>query len=133
MIDLTKLTPVPCRVEVVDDVGGGHYAKIASTGSRFIGSFWQQADAEFYVLARNAFDVMMRREWFASSYQTRDGKAIGWRLDKQCVYDLKGNIGVIGWDFEKLIDSRFFADPLTAIVEADKWYRENVEKASVNP
>ncbi len=62
-------------------------------------------DAEFIALARNAFEVMMRRGW-----------GVEWNADGWTVTGLN-------WSGPETA-----ADPFTALVEADKWYRENVEK-----
>jgi hypothetical protein len=86
-MDLSKLSPAPwnCGDE------RGH----------------NETEDYFIALARNAFDVMMRRWWYA---QPEDD---GW--------------SVVGSGFSEVIESRH-ADPFTALVEADKWYKENVEK-----
>jgi hypothetical protein len=84
---------------------------------RCIGSFgwWEgedgNADAAFIALARNAFDVMMRRGW--GIFRLKDET---WRVQDEFSLWL--------WN-----DGRFFdgPDPFTALVEADRWYRENVE------
>ena len=70
-----------------------------------------QDDAEFIALARNAFDVMMRRGWWASF----DG---GLHPEKWSVHG-KGS----GF----LRDQKMHDDPFTALVEADKWYKENIK------
>ncbi len=115
MINLAKLTPGPCRVEIIDDVCGSEYAKLARADGSFFGSFWLPDDAEFYVLARNAFDVMMRRGWFVvPNYCNRPGTF--WRVKTGLAGDLE-------------IEWREWPDPFTALVEADAWYKANVEKA----
>lgn len=69
------------------------------------------ANAAFTCLARNAFEVMMRRGEGFMLCQTDDGKR--WMID--C------SIGNHGWI------PGFWPDPFTALVEADKWYTQNVE------
>lgn len=68
-------------------------------------------DAAFTELARNAFEVMMRREWTAEKW------------------DEAGNWIVV--DARHLWVTRnppqIHTDPFTALVEADKWYAANVE------
>ena len=70
------------------------------------------AMAQFVVMARKAFDVMMRRHW-------------GVRLGRESWI-------VLGADDAWLWHEKhgYFkgADPFTALVEADEWYRENVEE-----
>jgi hypothetical protein len=67
---------------------------------------------EFIVLARNAFDVMMRRGWFVvPNYMTRPGTA--WRVKT-------------AWPNCE-VEWKEWPDPFTALVEADKWFRENVD------
>ncbi len=63
-------------------------------------------------LARNALDVMLRRGWYAR----RDGQ--GWFVDLWGLEDVLP----AKWDHLGISD-----DPFTALVKADRWYRENVE------
>lgn len=114
-MNLEKLSPAPWKMDVgaiqtdpYDTPYDWYFArgpiikgKIAKEGKEAANT-----DAEFIALARNAFEVMMKREWHAE--KTNDG----WE--------------VIGSGHAEIIDSRH-PDPFTAIVEADKWYRENVE------
>lgn len=73
-------------------------------------------DGEFIALARNAMDVMIRRAWWASPIFGTAGTI--WS-----VYHIRG-------DGVKATVAGFQAwpDPFTALVEAEKWYRENVER-----
>jgi len=78
------------------------------------GTLWMdcnlgQEDAEFIVLARAAFEVMMKRGWAPG----RGNNGNWW------VENVKGD----------LVLDQDYADPFTALVEVDAWYRENVEKA----
>ena len=77
-----------------------------------VAEFKAEADAKHAALARNAFDVMVRRGWFPISVPGRGM----WRC------------GTRGQHFG--VETIEYADPFTALVEADKWYREHVEKAS---
>lgn len=74
----------------------------------------RSADAEFIAIARNAFDVMMRRGW--SPLKSRNG----WRVDQD-----DGTYFAFGKDG---VEPAEWADPFTALVAADAWYRENVEE-----
>lgn len=109
---LTNLTPAPWTAEGCEINGptremmviydeGGHGPE----------------DATFIALARNAFDVMLRRGWWAS-------KDSPW-VDPDNPWIVEG--------LEFLFDyrdapQRCWPDPFTALVEADQWYKENVEK-----
>jgi hypothetical protein len=63
-------------------------------------------------IGRSAFEVMMRRQWWPSYEED------GWRLD-----DLNASCAELAeWAL-----AHPFPDPFTALVEADKWYRENLD------
>lgn len=63
-------------------------------------------------LARRAREVMERRGWWP--YKAEDGRwYAGGRYAMSMLF---GTDGAKGWE-----------DPFVALVEADKWYRENVE------
>ncbi len=69
--------------------------------------------AEFVALARNAFDVMMRRGWMPNLYS--DG---WWGVqDRDGLYP-RGLLGCA--------QGVRSADPFTALVEADRWCTEHV-------
>jgi len=115
-MDLSKLTPAPWEAmyageqPCVKDVVG-------PDSHLFQPDFGTDTDAEFIALAREAFDVMIRREWWAvPRYSHRPGSF--WIVrspnDIEPIDGLIDEIG--GWP-----------DPFTALVEADKWYKENVE------
>lgn len=76
-------------------------------------------DAEFIALARNAFDVMMRRGWGVLPCRS----VIGWWVSK----DSEGN------PFRDDAPRLYWQDPYTALIEADRWYKENVESREGNP
>ncbi len=118
MIDLSKLTPAPWTVgehEVYGfrDCGGPYKVQVSLI----------ETDREFTALARNAFDVMMRRGWSTSQLELDFRKPFpdrhGW-----CVLDDWGEIPRIRRGEEPVIT---WPDPFTALVEADKWYKEHVE------
>lgn len=72
--------------------------------------------ANFIALARNAFDVMMRRGWIAARATT--GEWVVKHGDGLAKYEI----------LDKPSGGLFFAsDPFTAIVEADRWWKEYVE------
>ena len=130
-MDLSKLTPAPWEASRRDwrnndagfdryihgDIRESEYGGKVATGVAIVqgnatSGTIQDANAEFIALARNAFDVMMRRGWKISR------KAGGqWRVDvpTRKPYD--------GASWECLAD-----DPFTALIEADRWYREHVER-----
>ncbi len=111
MIDLSKLTPAPwlnnpgdpevtgpTREDMVIYDEGGHGA----------------TDGAFIALARNAFDVMMRRGW-----QPRQNSK-GWRAWNPDDEDYMGHDedGYFYWP-----------DPFTALVEGDKFNPEEPKNA----
>ncbi len=75
-----------------------------------------EADKEFVSLAKKAFGVMMNRRWTAIP-----GIEGGWHvaastvMDNPYEHDGKGDVGPV------------YNHPFTALVEADKWYKKNVE------
>ncbi len=107
MIDLTKLTPAPwnaegCRVESARTASGIEMCIYDEGGHN-------ETEAEFIALAREAFDVMMRRGWYAMPTFPPHEK--GWIV-----------LNILGKP-----DCQIHSDPFTALVEADKWYKANVE------
>lgn len=70
-------------------------------------------DAE---LARQAFDVMVRRRW--SAVPSADQWYVPFVL-RAMTKEQYQNGGA---------DALYHADPFTALVEADRWYREHVER-----
>lgn len=107
MIDMTKLSPPGTEARSVYVQEGSYYAYVPHRET----IDEARTDAKFFTLARNAFDVMMRRGW--SVGRKADGK---WRVDVPArkPYD--------GGSWECLAD-----DPFTALVEADAWFKANVE------
>ena len=137
-IDLTKLTPAPWvydeRTGIASVFAGtppdcllSHNlprciaSKSASwspigTGGLIAGWTWNEADLadmEFIALARNAFDVMMRRSW---TYGID-------RNERIYIWDARG------YDVEGLPDREWGSNPFTALVEAEKWYREHIDNS----
>lgn len=111
MFDLSKLTPAPWVAR-----GEGICCGLYKEPEHFLifqddGGTW--ADTQFCALARNALDVMLVRRWAAVPFDE------GWE-----VRDYRDGQRTIAL-------SKFWPDPFTAIVEADKWYRENVENKDV--
>jgi hypothetical protein len=110
-IDLTKLTPTPWTLR---DEGDGEYYVADSTGKVVpgLGKIFGHvaiAVAERIVLSANAFDVMMRRGWEVRF----DERHKLWSVHGE--YFL--NIGHVSHD------------PFSALVESDKWYKENVDRS----
>lgn len=108
MIDLSKLTQAPWHTaECYGDYNRvlSGYLDIPDIGAGKL----DREDAEFIILARNAFDVLMRHKTWQPF----------WIFDD--VWIVKSNGTVVtppGDAFE-------WSDPFTALVEADKWYKEN--------
>lgn len=117
-MDFRKLTPAPQVAEWRD----GSKSFIMTVAGVSNAGPWLQCsrdDAEFYALARNAFDVMMRRGW--QPYRLKSGQWDVQECDtRECPEPLCENGMPAAWG----------DDPFTALVEADKWYKENVEKSS---
>lgn len=123
-MDITKLTPGKLVVrpasEIIEHPSGrvvripdGVVAEtkdeLGRTVRTLVADFYGLADAEFFALARRAFDVMMRRGLGVVRLAT------GWAAalpTSELYEDLRRQ----RWDC-----------PFTALIEADKWYRENVE------
>lgn len=82
------------------------------------------AALEFAALARNAFDVMMRRGWCALRDEYADDPSAAWFLYYHRTNFLtREELRLETWRAE-----HGFPDPFTALVEAERWYKENVEK-----
>lgn len=120
-MDMSKLTPAPWHV-----TGEKWDRHVAHEGDRFplLKPENQEipectAALEFAAIARNAFDILMRRRWFpcprvlTGGWVVDDGEG-GWLYRRA---DHGGDGSVI-----------HAADPFTALVNADKWYKENVER-----
>lgn len=107
MIDMSKLTPLPQRLQTDGDmpciVGQDGWPVMFSEDDNI-------ADLEFWLLARSAQDVKQRRGWFARLN----------RYDRYLVYDRNGAwVADLQW-----MEDQNWTDDLTAIVEADKWMKE---------
>lgn len=109
-LDLARLTPAPWHAFY-----GGEPCYLSSVTGAWLADFKSSAtdganhDALFVALARNAFDVMMRRGWGVKL--GADGK---W-------YIVKGIFARGWWD-----------DPFTALIEADRIYREMIDKGFIS-
>ena|SRR5215469_17298542 len=115
ILDVSKLTPEPWTVNkariTIRIKHGEDY--VVESGVR------TEDDAEFIVLARKAFGVMMRRGWKAS----RDRADGQWYVSNHQMIE-----ACVPFDGTEKYPRRLFPDPFTALVEADRWYSENVEK-----
>ncbi len=120
-MNLEELTPAPWGVN------GTTVYRADYEFPEFVANCWPRggapvedgvANAEFIVLARNALDVMMRRGWYARPH---NGDARRW----EAVNRFFSRGGPMIPD-----EARIAVDPFTALVSADRWYRENVENPS---
>jgi hypothetical protein len=114
-MDASKLSPAPWHVKGPWSNGLFDVVADAPDYGRSPAINLDAVDAEFIALARNAFDVMMRRGWWAA--RLKDGK---WRVSTFCA--IHGESA-----FRKFLVHQMCDDPFTALVEADKWYREKNE------
>ncbi len=114
-IDLTRITPAPWFAKGEGICCGVYQGEYGKQGVPIDLQDPTWADAQFIALARNAFDVMMRRGWHTRKV---GGK---WHV----VEPQEHKVLYRGQGMEAIcIDA---GDPFTALVEADKWYAENVE------
>jgi hypothetical protein len=74
-------------------------------------------DPNFQTAAALAFEVMMRRRWYA---EPMGGK---WRLSKEFKYRIENESW---WE----VCVREYDDPFTALVAADQWWKEHIEKGA---
>lgn len=119
-MDISKLTPAPWEWVDKGDyhILRGQNGKTVLDDGSAAGEYNREInhdsdDAEFISLARNAFDVMMRRGW----HSRLD------RYERWIVFDSDGK-----WPCEyEFMEFKKWTDPFTALVEADRWYREHVE------
>ena len=136
MMDLTKLTSAPW-IWSQNDPGWGSLARmmlkgpdgafvLMGAGVRTDGVILieREGDAAFIVLARKAFDVLMRRGWVVSPC---DGK---WDVLMKFNARGKGVNSGKGWACGSVMSviagevTRLYDDPFTALVEVDRWLKE---------
>lgn len=138
MSDLSQLSPAPwsVRSEEFDDWGlvrAGDGAPVLTTScayripdeyrtmpygpERIAGPPEVAANAAFVALARNAFDVMMRRGWYAVPFN-RAKAGVWWVVRTRGGYDIPLSFAV------KNKHRGEFADPFTALVVADEWMKQ---------
>ncbi len=118
-MNLNSLTAVPW-VSVRQEGEDGPTGKfILAQGLTALAIFDREDDCDFAALARNAFDVMMRRKW-----------SVGWSTDHggkypPAWYVLQTN----GYKLNPIGGPGYFyaVDPFSALVAADEWYKANVE------
>lgn len=122
MIDLSKLTPAPWEVH---DGGRPDHSICAVQGDgcrplfeRTLFERWDcktdTTDAEFACVARNAFDVMQRLN-------------VDIVVAVCTMFSSKEMSHAQRKDFAAFVAGQNFTDLFTALVEADKWYRQNVQ------
>ncbi len=129
MMNLEKLSPAPwthiaSAGAPIIQFPGGYVARLCSQESKAFGmtslapnAESAEENAKFITLARNAFDVMMRRGWYSVPYSV-DAKT--WiAMNLYCVQiERGGNTGTY-----------FVSDnPFSCLVEADKWMKEQESK-----
>ncbi len=109
-MDLENLTPAPWRVSDCHGLCVVRDDPIADVVCELSVGQWtgNREDADFIALARNAFAVMMRRGWVPVRGETT------WY--------------VLATELPTDIAHGDYADPFTALVEADKWIGRQREK-----
>lgn len=117
-MDLEKLSPAPFFFQW--QMGGQFNGHKVRNDQGCVGRIYLEDNAEFFVLARNAFDVMMRRGWVP-----RQNLANKKWLVHEAIVDATPEATMLA--FERKGGVVYHADPFTALVEADRWYKENVE------
>lgn len=112
-----------CLCACVTSKPDGHGAVLATFHAALVECEIIEASnmAAFAALARNALDVMMRRGW-GVVLNPEAGPMQGWLVE------LPNASYPMGTKMYDLVNARW-KDPFTALVEADAWYREHVEKA----
>lgn len=120
-IDLMRLSPAPWEADGFGSDEHGWGFGVVCKDTKGQGDFlvraaeMSKADAEFCALARNAFDVMMRRGWW--SVPQKCGET--WIAMNAFAVQIErgGNTGI------------YFVspDPFTCLVEADRWFKEHVD------
>lgn len=110
-IDLTKLSPDQFYAGVSGLHGSGRHVLDSPSPKGGVAEFQIKEDAEFHLLARKAFEVMMLRGWHARAIKTRGGTML-WEVAN--VED--GPLEII-----LSMEQRRFDDPFTVVVEVDKW------------
>ena len=115
-MDISKLAPAPW--ESRRDKSGDLWIVCPDSDA----SLQDESHVEFFVLARNAFDVMMRRGWYPERCgSVKDGT---WRIAKVFKY--------LSYECEEWeqFTANEWPDQFTALVEADKFLSE-IEKTNV--
>ncbi len=119
-LDLTKLSPAPWEWNGswrVCHSAESRIGVVCDTATNNNSRTWEnQANAAFIALARNAFDIQMRRGW--GVILTPEG----WTISLEGAFAGSQKLRDAGW-------RGWFTDPFTALVEADKWLA-NVEEAN---
>lgn len=90
------------------------------------------ADFAFIALARNAFDVMLQRGWSPERFSLLGG-GFAWRIPMGQANEMIREHGVNAACFKNYAALTKWPDPFTALVEADRWYAEHIEKPRTTP
>lgn len=114
MIDFTKLTPAPWEV-LKDKESQTLFIPRPNGFPMLLEEDNDPVPLEFAALARNAFDVMMRRRWQAE-----------WWLAEGELFGVDSALTNLPEELQKMR----WPDPFTALVEADRWMTEQEDKQS---
>lgn len=125
---MMNVSEQPWRVqEGWSEVVGRVYQVFSPDG--LVGKFLERKDADKCVLAFNAEEVMKRRGWWASKFVPFEGDAC-WCVDPMSLHMAGSFAKATTSALLKELANQFvkgYTDPFTPLVEADKWYRENIE------
>ena len=121
-MDISKASPAPWGVH---DGGGGGQVICAVRSDGMCQPIFKRirldsdtTDSINVILGRNALDVMMRRLWWPAHFPF--GWQVHWNKDD---FNGKGADELLNWSMQQK-----FTHPFIALIEADKWYKENVEE-----
>ncbi len=137
MFDLTNLTPMPWYEDLllfigVNEQGCGRGGILLEGMEGEYTAEEVDANTKFIVLARSAFDVMMRRGWHPVPLNYEgEPLTLGWIVCSREGPDSEERCPNVAARFKMPFQQ--WPDPFTALVEADKWMAEQEKGATHDP
>ena len=119
---LDKLTPAPWVLASDSGEWWNRLYTARAAPNNEIGSLKYRDDLAFVAMARNAFDVMMRRGWWPVTMTVPWNPPFLWMVTGRERLPWQDDDGWL------MMPEMKWPDPFTALVEADKWYAANVGK-----